>query len=299
MDEQRLAAEATYAIEEPVNTWINRPLAAFLVDFFYTRTALTPNQVTLLAIVVGVAAGGLFGAGTLAALFWAALVYQLSCVLDCVDGQLARLTRTSSEFGRILDGVGDYIVNIAVFGGMLWSQLHPAADARPLLSTWLGYDPSWNWLVLTLGFLSGILHAPAYDFVKTKFHSILKTGVDQTVRERRELGDRFARERQTHGAATNLLHAAYLRYTDWQHAAFDYARYRKETYTLAERERILREHRGIFRAWSWVGPNTHLIALPLAALAGDPMLSAAWFLVPMNLHFLWVVIHSKRVLDRA
>ena len=35
MNSAELSARSTYAIEEPVNYYINRPLASFFVDFFY------------------------------------------------------------------------------------------------------------------------------------------------------------------------------------------------------------------------------------------------------------------------
>jgi phosphatidylglycerophosphate synthase len=48
---------------------------------------------------------------------WAALCAFLSTVFDCADGQLARLRKTSSVIGRMLDGTADVIVTAAILVG--------------------------------------------------------------------------------------------------------------------------------------------------------------------------------------
>src|SRR5438309_11952995 len=78
------------------NRLVARPLAALFVVPL-ARTAVTPNQITFLTLVMFVA-----GALVLAldpgwgALVGAAAILELSYVFDCVDGQLARLQKMSS-----------------------------------------------------------------------------------------------------------------------------------------------------------------------------------------------------------
>jgi phosphatidylglycerophosphate synthase len=89
------------------NRFVARPLAAvLLVPLESTR--ITPNQVTLFSLVVFV------GAAALIALMpgWRGLllgvgVLELAYVLDCVDGQLARLRGTSTPIGAHLDFLMD------------------------------------------------------------------------------------------------------------------------------------------------------------------------------------------------
>jgi phosphatidylglycerophosphate synthase len=105
------------------NRLVARPLAAvLLVPLRATR--VTPNQITLLTLVVFAA-----GAAMLAlwpgwrALMIAAGVVELSYVLDCVDGQLARLKGTSSPVGAHLDFLMDELkafLLIAAIGIRLW-----------------------------------------------------------------------------------------------------------------------------------------------------------------------------------
>jgi phosphatidylglycerophosphate synthase len=48
----------------------------------------------------------------------AALLFQFAAVLDCSDGEVARLTFTESPFGAWLDIALDNVVHMAIFGGI-------------------------------------------------------------------------------------------------------------------------------------------------------------------------------------
>ncbi|GIF52727.1 CDP-alcohol phosphatidyltransferase-like enzyme [Asanoa ferruginea] len=83
------------------------------------RLRLTPTGVTAISVVVVAAAAALFafGGGRLAWLLGGILLY-LGFVLDCVDGQLARYTRTFSVFGGWLDTVADRAKEYLVYAGL-------------------------------------------------------------------------------------------------------------------------------------------------------------------------------------
>src|SRR5688500_20195087 len=89
--------------------WVCRPPAALLV-YLLRNTRVTPNQITFLSLVVCAGAGALFlfGPGHLG-LILAALVFELSFVLDCAAGQLARLRKMASPLGHLLDFLMDEI----------------------------------------------------------------------------------------------------------------------------------------------------------------------------------------------
>lgn len=89
-----------------LNRYLNRPLAGRLVRVLF-RTRITPNQVTLAAFAVG-AAGAVF---FLHARAWSfavgGLLAQLSSIIDCADGMLARARGRSSAYGAVLDLILD------------------------------------------------------------------------------------------------------------------------------------------------------------------------------------------------
>ncbi|MDB4968544.1 MAG: CDP-alcohol phosphatidyltransferase [Myxococcales bacterium] len=117
--------------------WISRPPAALFV-YFLKGTSVTPNQVSFLAIAV--AAGGcatLILWRTWLGLIVGGLILQLAYVIDCVDGQLARLKSMSSPVGALLDFMLDEVKAFMVIGASavrLWLQTpDPHEGARWLL----------------------------------------------------------------------------------------------------------------------------------------------------------------------
>lgn len=113
--------------------WMSRPPAAVLV-YFLKHTSITPNQVSFVAIFIALGGVGLLiGWTAWAGLIASALVLQLAYVVDCVDGQLARVTQRTSPVGALLDFMLDEVKAFFVLGGAavrLWRVHH---DERFLL----------------------------------------------------------------------------------------------------------------------------------------------------------------------
>ncbi len=82
------------------------------------RTPITPNQVTLLSLVASLAAAYCFAFGGLSMLAAGAAWYAAANILDCADGQLARVQGSGTPNGRLVDGVADYIGTVAIFLGV-------------------------------------------------------------------------------------------------------------------------------------------------------------------------------------
>lgn len=85
------------------------PLAGRLSLLAANRTSLTPNQLSVTALVLGLGAAGCFLAGDWKWLVAGAALYHLGFVLDCMDGKIARLKGNSTVFGGWLDYVFDRI----------------------------------------------------------------------------------------------------------------------------------------------------------------------------------------------
>lgn len=116
-------------VEDPINLWFNRPLAYGFVALVY-RTPLTPNQVTGLSILVGVAAAACWWHGTPAAMLWGGILLWASAILDGADGILARAKQQFSALGRALDGSADLLVALLMClaaAHHLWERHHSLA----------------------------------------------------------------------------------------------------------------------------------------------------------------------------
>jgi phosphatidylglycerophosphate synthase len=100
-----------------VDRYFNRILSRLLTQVFL-RLKCSPNTITMVATAVGLLAAVGFGWGTYQAGVIAALLFQLAAVIDCCDGEVARLTFTESPFGAWLDIAMDNAVHIAIFVGI-------------------------------------------------------------------------------------------------------------------------------------------------------------------------------------
>jgi phosphatidylglycerophosphate synthase len=117
------------------NRFVARPLAAVLVTLF-EPTRVTPNQITIVSLLVFLIAAGLMvmAAGQ-QGLVLAVVVLELSYVFDCVDGQLARVRGSSSPIGAHFDFLMDELkafVLVAATGARLWQE---SGNPRVLLES--------------------------------------------------------------------------------------------------------------------------------------------------------------------
>ncbi len=82
------------------------------------RWNLTPNTITVVSLIVGVAAAASFSGGSRIWLAVGAVLLQLSLVIDCVDGEVARATRRFTPLGAWLDASTDRVKEMLVYAGL-------------------------------------------------------------------------------------------------------------------------------------------------------------------------------------
>ncbi|MGE3772964.1 MAG: CDP-alcohol phosphatidyltransferase family protein [Gammaproteobacteria bacterium] len=90
-------------------------LAAWLVTPLI-ETPITPNHLTFVRFVVGIAGAVMFGLGDHPVA--AALLVILSNFLDHTDGELARMSGKTSRFGHYFDLASDALVTVGMFLGI-------------------------------------------------------------------------------------------------------------------------------------------------------------------------------------
>lgn len=128
--ERKLWASLTSTADGLVDRFLNRPLGRPLSKLL-VRTPISPNQVSIVSIFVGLAAAWFFARGNFIA---GALIFQLCAIIDCVDGDLARALFKQSRLGKWLDLGGDQIVHFSVFAaiGIGVARLDPSVPALAL-----------------------------------------------------------------------------------------------------------------------------------------------------------------------
>jgi phosphatidylglycerophosphate synthase len=123
--------------DELINTYLLRPLAGLIVWALY-RTSITPNQVTIASTIAGLVAAGLYLKNEALYTAVAGLCVTLKDILDSADGQLARAKQQYSRRGRFLDSLGDFVVDVSVFGAIGWVLFSSTGDWRMIVLSILG-----------------------------------------------------------------------------------------------------------------------------------------------------------------
>jgi phosphatidylglycerophosphate synthase len=83
------------------------PVALPIVRFLTRRRWLSPDGVTVIALLLGLSVGGFFSTGQRWGLIAGAVAFYLAFVVDCVDGKLARALQVTSPRGEALDHLAD------------------------------------------------------------------------------------------------------------------------------------------------------------------------------------------------
>ena len=98
------------------DTWVHRMVRPVVRPL--ARTPVTPNQLTWLRLLAGIAAALAFSQGEDVWRNVGAALFLLSFLLDRADGQLARLSGKTSAYGHKLDLASDGLANGLAFLGL-------------------------------------------------------------------------------------------------------------------------------------------------------------------------------------
>ena len=93
-----------------------------ILTWIAVKVGATPNQVTLISFAIGLYSAYCFSQASFWSIFLGAILLQLSIIVDCVDGELARYTRKFSQLGAWLDAVTDRVKEYMVFMGLQLGQ---------------------------------------------------------------------------------------------------------------------------------------------------------------------------------
>ena len=112
--EEEKASRKSGDTDDPVDVILYHPLAIRLSHMFI-KAGWSANAVTLLSLFFGVGGSILFYSQNRWINLLGIALVVFAAVLDCCDGQIARLTHTSSQLGRVLDGTVDITNFLAIY----------------------------------------------------------------------------------------------------------------------------------------------------------------------------------------
>ncbi len=99
-----------------INRKISIPISYFIVKH---KIPITPNFMTLLSFLLGILSGILFGFGQV---IGGGVLIQISSILDGCDGEIAKLRKSTTKLGHILDRVSDAAKKIPVIFGICFYE---------------------------------------------------------------------------------------------------------------------------------------------------------------------------------
>lgn len=131
------------SFQGPIDALVNRHVSLRITRLL-ANTSVTPNQITMVALLVGFLAAALLVASRQAPSTWvfisAGLALFFQSVLDSCDGELARLRYQFSKLGQWLDNIADDVTDgiaMAALGfaaGGVWVWLGLIAAAGRVFS---------------------------------------------------------------------------------------------------------------------------------------------------------------------
>ncbi|MDR2117929.1 MAG: CDP-alcohol phosphatidyltransferase family protein [Tannerellaceae bacterium] len=139
--------------ENRIDRIFYRPLG-FRIARMLLPTRITPNMVTVISIFIGAFSGYLFHYRDMMYNVCGILLLIFANILDCTDGQLARLSGNKSTIGRILDGLAGDIWFTFIYTGLAFRLSHE-------------YGTSWFYAVAVASGLSHLGQANITDYYKT------------------------------------------------------------------------------------------------------------------------------------
>lgn len=98
-----------YAINRPCSLQISKRIA---------NSKITPNMVTGFGLILGIGAAGLMYTAIPALMVTGVILWQISSMVDGIDGELARMRMSPSHKGEWFDTVADDVTNIVFMFGL-------------------------------------------------------------------------------------------------------------------------------------------------------------------------------------
>ncbi len=258
---------------------------------FFNKLGVTPNQITIASIFIGIASGVCFYFND----FWIKLLGVFLLIwansYDSADGQLARMTGQKSEMGRILDGACGVFWFISIYIALIINQ----------------FD-NFGYYILALALVAGFFHGTQTrmaDYYRNVHLLFLKGKKGSELDNSKEVQERYRSLSWSKNFIKKLFEFNYLDYTRKQE---------KKTPHFQKMMGIINEkYTGEVPAWfrtefrekslplmkftNMLSFNLRAIVLCLSVLAGYPWIYFVFEITVMNIMLVYMVWKHERVCE--
>lgn len=184
--EQLLYSKLNKDTDGPVSKILNRPLS-IRISKLLLKTSITPNQISILSFIIGMAGASLFFLGEYFYLILGGILVHIHSVVDGCDGEVARFKLRQTKYGGWLDSVLDRYVDAAIILGLTYGY-------------WSINNDSLIWIIGFVALIGCFLNSYTGD----KYDSIFRNG-NGMKKSKFRMGRDVRLLLITIGALTNLI----------------------------------------------------------------------------------------------
>ena len=170
----------------PVSRILNRPIS-LRISKILLKTGITPNQISVLSFMIGLAGASLFFFGEYFYLVLGGILIHIHSIVDGCDGEVARLKLRQTKYGGWLDSVLDRYVDAAIILGLVYGYWSINGD----ITIWI------------IGFFA-LIGSFLNSYTSDKYDSIFRNE-DMTKRSKFRMGRDVRLLLITIGALTNQI----------------------------------------------------------------------------------------------
>ncbi|GMT49585.1 MAG: hypothetical protein IEMM0008_1124 [bacterium] len=286
-----------YDTEELLDYFFYRPLASLIVKAT-VNTSVTPNQLTILSLIFGMASGVFFYYGEPTAPFYSfmGLIFLVvSAIFDCSDGQLARARPSGGSMGgRVFDGIADNLVFFSIY---LFSVLK-FQDRSILGIEWMG-NYGWTiWAVAAVAAITHSMQSSFFDYYRNEYISFVITYYKSEGASANEIKTELDKIKGVQGKAfERFLLWIYYGYTKIQEKSTKNNTLRDKYEIPLDFDELYKNgNLFILRLWSGLGGTAHLTYVMIFAAFQRMDLYFIFEVIFLNIYMIGLKLYQNRAI---
>lgn len=291
MTDNKFSFESTlksFDTEEFIDLRFYRPIG-YRWALFFNKLRVTPNQISIASIFIGVAAGICYYFNNIWINIMGIFFLVWANSYDSADGQLARMTGQKTELGRILDGVCSDFWFVSIYFAIAF-RLYPV----------------WSWTIFALALTAGFFHgkqAAMADYYRNLHLLFLKGESESEFHNSKVLKEKNKNRKHKENFFVKLFEYFYVAYTKGQE---------RWTPRLQKMLKVLREkYQGQAPEWfcsdfrekslplmkyaNMLSFNTRAIALFISLSINIPWLYFVFELTVLNIILIYMVFRHENI----
>jgi len=259
--------------EEPLDLYFYRVIS-FLFIKIILPFPITPNQISIAALVMGVISAFFYSFGSKEAFLFAAAFYAIYYLFDLSDGQVARLKNNGTKLGRIIDGIADYVTHLAIYIGL-----------------GIGIGNNLNtWLLVIAALISLMVQVILFDFYRNRYLEYIVGEVNLFGDDLKQFQQEYEELKSARGKLTEkTIYILYLKYLGVQQL-FISKTAKEQKIKKFDSVDFLKRNKLIIRLWSFMGSSLHITLLIVMSVLNHIDLYLYGILIFINIYAVLMVV---------